>query len=172
MTAHRLIWSMAQKTDMEARPAMRLPRDPRLLAIAIVGVTVLIMVWFLSISSGARTEPDLGEGFVRLSGWPTAIVAVGLAWTALLVAAVATALPAPRGVAVPCMIASTLSALALKLFIPPWFRDMGYFGISTSEFTDAFLIVGGVLPGGEGTRLLIATCVVLAGLTAAVALRR
>jgi hypothetical protein len=171
MTAHRLIWSMAQKTDMEARPAMRLPRDPRLLAIAIVGVTLLIMVWFLSISSGARTEPDLG-GFVRLSGWPTAIVAVGLAWTALLVTAVVTALRAPRGVAVPCMVASTLSALALKLFIPPWFRDMAYFGISTSEFTDAFLIVGGVLPGGEGTRLLIATCVVLAGLTLVVALRR
>jgi hypothetical protein len=147
-------------------------RDPRVLAVAVVTYTLLIMVWFLSISAGSRQGPKLDEAFVRLSGWPTAIGLVGLLWTALLVAAVLVALRAPRGTALGCMAACTLSAVAVQQFIPPWFRDMGYFGISTGEFTDAFLIVGGVLPGGEGTRLLLVACVLLTGLTLAVALRR
>lgn len=31
---------------------------------------------------------------------------------------------------------------------------MGVVGLSTSEFTDAFLIAGGILPGGQGTLVL------------------
>lgn len=151
---------------------MRLLRHPRLLAIAIVGYTLLIMVWFLSISPSAGLDrTDLGSR-PRLTGWPTEIVVVGLAWTALLLAAVIAALRAPRRVAVPCMAAITLSAVALRLFIPPWFNGMGYLGMSLSEFMDVFLIVGGVLPGGEGTRVLIVACVSLSVLTVAVALRR
>jgi hypothetical protein len=172
MTPRSSIGSIAQETGAEVSLTRRLLHDPRRLAVAIVGYTLLIMLWFVSISPSAGIDHTELGAQPRLTDWSTAIVVVGLVWTALLLVAAISAFRAPRHLAVPCMAATALSALALKLFIPTWFAGTGYIGISTSEFTDLFLIVGGALPGGEGTRLHIAACVALAALTVGVALRR
>jgi uncharacterized membrane protein len=138
---------------------------PEILTTAVVVYTIVIVLWFLVIELGVRLEPVADERFVRISGWPTRPAIVGLIWTALLLAATVAALRGPGALGAWCLSAMTACALALWVFIPPWFRRMGVIGLSTSEFTDAFLMAGGILPGGQGTLFLTGVCVVLASLT-------
>jgi hypothetical protein len=124
------------------------------------------VLWLLVVSYGVRLEHSADTRFVNISGWPTKPTLVGLAWTVLLLTAGAAAVRAPRTLGAWCLGALTACALTLWLFVPIWFRGMGVVGVSTSEFTDAFLIVGGILPGGQGTLVLRSICVAFASLTA------
>jgi hypothetical protein len=130
------------------------------------------VLWLLVVSYGVRLEHPADTRFVNISGWPTKPTLVGLAWTVLLLTAGAAAVRAPRTLGAWCLGALTACALTLWLFVPIWFRGMGVVGVSTSEFTDAFLIVGGILPGGQGTLVLRSICVAFASLTAFRALLR
>jgi hypothetical protein len=145
---------------------LRLRVGPGMLTAALVTSTVLIAMWFMLISYAVRLEHPADQRFLNSSGWPTRPALVGLVWTTLLIAAAVSAVRAPRPFGAWCLGALTACALALLLFIPPWFRGMGVVGLSASEFTDMFLIVGGVLPGGQGTLMLRSLCAVLASLTA------
>jgi hypothetical protein len=133
--------------------------------------SVAMIAWLVFIGQAARLAPDLFERFVRLSGWPTQITIIGLVWTILLVAAVLGASRAGRRLRTAAFGTITVVTLGVTFFIPTWFRDFGYIGISTSEFLDAmFLLLGGALPGGQATVGLLCVCAVLVGLTFASAI--
>lgn len=139
--------------------------SPWILTTAAVLYTTLIVLWLLVVSYGVRLEHPADTRFVNIIDWPTKPTLVGLVWTVLLLIGGAAAVRAPRTVGVWCLGAMTACALTLWLFIPVWFRGMGVVGVSTSEFTDAFLIVGGILPGGQGTLMLRSICIAFASLT-------
>jgi hypothetical protein len=146
--------------------------SPRILTTAAVLYTTLVVLWLLLVSYGVRLEHPADTRFVNISDWPTKPTLVGLAWTVLLLVGGAAAVRAERGLGAWCLGAMTACALTLWFFIPVWFRGMGVTGLSTSEFTDAFLIVGGILPGGQGTLVLRSICIAFASLTAFRALLR
>jgi hypothetical protein len=146
--------------------------SPGILTTAAVLYTTLVVLWLLLVSYGVRLEHPADTRFVNISLWPTRPIFVGLAWTVLLLIGGAAAVRAPRTPGAWCLGAMTACALTLWLFIPVWFRGMGVVGVSTSEFTDAFLIVGGILPGGQGTLVLRSICIAFASLTVFRALLR
>lgn len=139
--------------------------SPGIVTTAVVLYTTLVVLWLLLVSYGVRLEHPADTRFVNISDWPTKPTLVGLVWTLLLLIGGAAAVRAPRTVGAWCLGAMTACALTLWLFIPVWFRGMGVVGVSTSEFTDAFLIVGGILPGGQGTLVLRSICIAFATLT-------
>lgn len=145
---------------------------PGWLTTALVSYTILILMWFMLISYGVRLEPPHDQRFLNISGWPTRPALIGLVWTTQLIVAAASAVRASRALGAWCLSALTACAVALLLFIPPWFRGMGIVGLSATEFMDMFVIVGGVLPGGQGTLALRSFCLALASLTAFRALAR
>lgn len=146
--------------------------SPGIVTTAVVLYTTLVVLWLLLVSYGVRLEHPADTRFVNISDWPTKPTLVGLVWTLLLLIGGAAAVRAPRTVGAWCLGAMTACALTLWLFIPVWFRGMGVVGVSTSEFTDAFLIVGGIVPGGQGTLVLRSMCVAFASLTVYRALLR
>lgn len=139
--------------------------SPGIVTTAVVLYTTLVVLWLLLVSYGVRLEHPADTRFVNISDWPIKPTLVGLVWTLLLLIGGAAAVRAPRTVGAWCLGAMTACALTLWLFIPVWFRGMGVVGVSTSEFTDAFLIVGGILPGGQGTLVLRSICIAFATLT-------
>jgi hypothetical protein len=71
-----------------------------------------------------------------------------------------------------CLAAATGCAVALRGIIgliPGWFQGPGIVHVSASEFIDVFLL-GGVLPGEQGT-LLLTGIFALAAMTVIRALR-
>ena len=139
---------------------------PRALTIALALYTVAMFMWFFVIEYGARLEPDHGERFLRLSGWPTTVAVVGLAWTALLVGAVVGAFRERHPIRVACLAATTLVAASVAMFLPVWLGRLGYLGPSASEYLDVFFMpLGGILPGGQATLGLRVTTGLLAVLT-------
>jgi hypothetical protein len=145
---------------------------PEILTSALVVYTFLFVLWLFAIDWRVRLEPGADQRFVSASGWPTRPMLVGFVWTVLLVAGTIAALRAPRALGAWCLAVMTACALTLWLFIPPWFRGMGIVGLSASEFIDAFLLIGGIFPGGQGTLALLGACVGLASLAAFRALVR
>lgn len=134
--------------------------------------TLGLLGWFVFIGQVALLEADVGERFLRLSGWPTRVMVLGLVWTALLAVAVLAAFRTRRKVRALSLATATLVAITVTVFMPWWFRQLGYFGISTGEFLDAlFPLLGGVLPGGQATLGLWILCASLATLTVAAATR-
>lgn len=146
--------------------------SPELLTTATVLYTILVVLWLLLVSYGVRLEHPADSRFVNITDWPTQPTLVGLAWTVLLLIGGAAAVRAERGLGAWCLGAMTACALTLWFFIPDWFRGMGVVGLSASEFTDAFVIVGGILPGGQGTLMLRSLCIAFACLTVFRALLR
>ncbi len=157
-------WLRRRPYDRDVRPAA--------FTVALALYTSAMLVWLLVVGQVTLLEADHFDRFVRLSGWPTRVAAVGLVWTALLVAAVAAALRAPRPTQTAALATATLAATAVTLVVPRWFRGVvGDAGISTSEFLDAFFpLLGGILPGGQATAGLWITCAALGVLALASAL--
>jgi len=124
-----------------------------------VGMTI----WFVFISNVARLEQDVGERFLRLSGWPTGVMLMGTVWTLLLVACAVGAARARGWRRVVLLATAAAGALLVQTVVPSSFRALGYIGPSTSEFLDTLLpLVGGFLPGGQATLGLLATTALLA----------
>lgn len=139
--------------------------DPRIPTGLLVTYTILIVLWLSAVGYGARLEHPTDERLMRLMGWPTTLALTGLAWTGLVACAVVASLRASPAVGAWCLAAITVGALTLRTFPPAWFTGFGYVGPSTSEFLDVFLLIGGVLPGGQGTLTFTVLCAVLAVLT-------
>jgi hypothetical protein len=148
---------------------MRIRRPTRtvgltLAAVAYTGVVVLALTLAgraIVSAGGANERGALISDLVMV--WAL----VGFGWTAVLLIATALAMRDRSWAAVVCLASLTSSAVALREFLPTWYRSLDAAGASTGEFIDMFLIVGGVLPGGQGTLLLASLSGALAVLTIA-----
>lgn len=152
------------------RSVPRLPRAPAL-AIVFLVYSAVWLGWFLFVINGSLLEADHGERFRRLSGWPTTLMVTGLAWTLLQFSLVFIAFRQQWRGRVVSMVVVTGATLIVTSLMPAAFGRLGYAGISTSEFMDAtFMLLGGILPGGQATlgvrlaafALLVLTVIALA----------
>ena len=127
-----------------------------LLSVAIVAFHVV--AWL-------ATFPATGpEGFWAFIGWPGATALLGSAWTLAFAFAcwrlVASAAP-HLVAALTVLIATILTTDVLGVMV-----NLPYKGISSSEFLDAFLVPGGITPGGNGTLQSILMIAFAAGIAA------
>src|SRR3990170_97927 len=96
--------------------------------------SLLMLGWFLLITQVAQLEADVGDRFVRLSGWPDRGTLVGLGGTGLIAATGGAALRGPRALGPASLAVASLMTAAVAVLLPVWFRGLGHFGPSTSEF--------------------------------------
>jgi hypothetical protein len=133
-----------------------------LAAVAYTGFVILV----LTLAGRAIADASSANARGRLvSDLVTVWTLLGLAWTVVILIASAMAIRDDSWAAFLCLGSLTLSAVGLREFLPAWYRGLNAAGASTGEFIDMFLIVGGVLPGGQGTLLLISLAWALAVLT-------
>jgi hypothetical protein len=130
-------------------------------------LSVLIVAFHLAAWLAAGPgDRGLGDpdGFFARVGWGLTTFLLGIAWVALLVFASWRVVRSPRprpfaAVSILVIAVSTPEILSAMVNVP-------YKGASASEFLDAFLLPGGITPGGNGTLQHILTSAAVAGIAA------
>jgi hypothetical protein len=114
--------------------------------------------------AGSADLPRAAGGFFDRVGWPLATTLLGTAWTAALVLATRRIVTSPRPrpvAAMALLVATVLTPEILSAVV-----NVPYKGVSASEFLDAFLLPGGITPGGNGTLQHILMSAAAGGVTA------
>jgi hypothetical protein len=131
------------------------------IAVAVFVVLSLVIVGIhLAGWLASSNEP---EAFWTRVGWPLATFALGSLWTVALAIAswrVVQSTPAPVA-AVVNLTATIATPIVLAVLV-----NVPYKGVSASEFTDVFLIPGGLTPGGNGTLQHLLMVIAAAGVVA------
>jgi hypothetical protein len=129
-------------------------------AVAFVALSIAIVGFHLASWLASLHEP---EAFWTCVGSPLATVALGSLWTlALAVASWRVVRSTPAPVAAVVNLAATIATpVVLTVLV-----NLPYKGISGSEFMDAFLIPGGLTPGGNGTLQHVLMVITVAGVAA------
>jgi hypothetical protein len=122
--------------------------NPVVAAFAYVLLSVGIVAFHLVVwlATFPETSP---EAFWARIGWPGVTTLLGTAWTIAFAFVSWPLLRSPR--VRPIAALTVLAATFLTREILAVLVNLPYKGISASEFLDAFLIPGGITPGGNGT---------------------